>query len=324
MRFLITGATGFIGGHLVERLVADGHEVRALVRTPAKATRLRALGVTMIPGDLSFFASPDRPLEEVDVVVHLAGVVTARDPDQYQAINFTAVVDLMRWLERQRWRPRRLLFASSLAAAGPSPADRPWTEADPVAPIDPYGEAKARAESALGDATFPVTCFRPPIVLGPGDVSFLTLFKAAQWGVGLKVAGPAQRLSWIYVDDLVNALVTLAKDERTGSFTYFVTSENVIDTDQLWDTLGAILGRRVLVLPVPGPLLSLVATVASVVAPWLGLHNQLDHKQVAQMRAPSFVCTSAALTRDLGWTATVSFEDAVRRTAEGYRKLGWL
>ncbi len=323
-RFLVTGATGFIGGHLVERLVSDGHAVTALVRSPDKASRLRELDVTLLPGDLSLFADEALVLDQVDVVVHLAGVVTAYDPAEYEAINFTAVVELMQCLHRQTWRPRRLLFASSLAAAGSNPSGHPWTESDPVAPMDPYGRAKARAEVALRRADFPVTCFRPPLVFGSGDPAFLTLFKPAAQGLGLCVAGEPQRLSWVYVDDLVQAVLALVDDERDGSYTYFTTSEDTMDTDRLWDALRAAFDRRILVLPVPGPLLTVAAAVSSAVAPRLGLRNQLDHKQVAQMRAPRFECTSAALTADLGWSAQVSFEDAIRRTADGYRTLGWL
>jgi nucleoside-diphosphate-sugar epimerase len=72
-------------------------------------------------------------------------------------------------LSRNETKPKRLVFASSLAAAGPSPAGRAWTEADPPAPIDPYGEAKAKAERVVASAPFPTTSFRPPTVLGPGD-----------------------------------------------------------------------------------------------------------------------------------------------------------
>lgn len=68
----------------------------------------------------------------------------------------------------------------------------------------------------------------------PGDPAILTLFKPARWGVGLKVAGPAQRLSWIFVDDLVGARKALSADEWSGSFTDFVNSEGTMDTDRLY------------------------------------------------------------------------------------------
>ena len=147
MRVFATGATGFIGRHLCAGLVEDGHDVLALVRTPAKASVLPA-SVEILSGDLSIFANPETILEPVDVVIHLAGVVTAEDPSDYHRINYVAVEDLVRCLERQKWSPRRLLFASSLAAAGPSPEGRPLTEADSPAPIDPYGKAKAEAEAS--------------------------------------------------------------------------------------------------------------------------------------------------------------------------------
>lgn len=323
MRFLVTGGTGFIGGHLIERLVEQGHHVTALVRTPSKAKRLEELGVTLLRGDLSLFAKEDCILDEADIVVHLAGVVAAQNPEEYEAINYTAVIDLMHCLERQEWRPKRLLFSSSLAAAGPSPSG-PWKETDTLAPIDPYGDAKARAEGVLKDASFPVTMFRPPIVLGAGDPAFLTLFKAAQSGVGFRVTGPAQRLSWIYVEDLVDAIYSMAEDTRTENFIYYTTSEQIIDTDELWGALQKALSRHVTVLPIPGPILSIAASVAVLGSKLFGFRNQLDHKQVAQMRSPAFTCTSAALSNDLDWSAQHTFEDAVQKTADGYKQLGWL
>ena len=152
----------------------------------------------------------------------------------------------------------------------------------------------------------------------------LTLFKAGQSRLGVRVMGPVQRLSWVYVDDLVVAIVAMVLDERHGDYTYFASSDQVIDTTQLWQALRVALNRRIAVIPIPGPVLSLVASVAVRVSSWFGLHNQLDHKQVAQMRAKAFVCSSAALQQDLGWRAEVELEDAFCRTAEGYRALGWL
>jgi dihydroflavonol-4-reductase len=324
MRVLVTGATGFIGGHLATRLVALGHEVTALVRSPGRASHLEALGITLLAGDLSLFADPSLELAPADVVIHLAGVVSAPDAATYEAINYTAVEHLVACLERQAWAPERLVFASSLAAAGPSSGQRPLTEADPLAPIEPYGEAKARAEGVLAGASFPTTSFRPPPVFGGGDPAFLPVFKLARAGVGFRVGRRPQRLSWIHVHDLVQAIVALVDDRRPGHHAYFTTSEHPIDTDELWAALGRAYGHRVRVLPVPGRLVSAAATVAMAVVPRLGLTNPLDHKQVAQMRAPAFVCTSAALTAHLGWRAEVGFDDAIARTLAGYRSRGWL
>src|SRR5215475_11434302 len=105
MQVLLTGATGFIGGHLCRRLVAAGHSVLALVRDPKKATSLPA-GVEKLEGDLSLFERPDLELPSSEIVIHMAAVVTAKRPEQYQAVNFHAVKSLVDCLARQKWRPR--------------------------------------------------------------------------------------------------------------------------------------------------------------------------------------------------------------------------
>ena len=115
MRVFITGATGFIGQHVCRLFMDRGDEVVALVRSPAKASRLPR-GVQTFAGDLSTFADEGTVLPPCDVVIHLAGVIAAEKLEDYDAINHRAVHDLLDCLGRQSWVPRRLLFASSMRA----------------------------------------------------------------------------------------------------------------------------------------------------------------------------------------------------------------
>lgn len=323
MRLFITGATGFIGRHLCREAVARGHHVTALLRTPSKVDVL-APGVAVLKGDLSSFAQPDFVLPECDVVVHLAGVVTAADPDDYARVNLHAVEDLVTCLGRLATPPRRLLFASSLAAAGPSPADRAWTEADAPAPVDPYGDAKARAEAVVRAAPFPSTIFRPPMVFGPQDDATLTLFRSARVGVGMRAAGAPQRLSWVDVRDLVDALLRMADDTRPGSQTYFTSHPDDTDIHALWGAIGHAVGRRVWVVPVPKWTLRAASGVATAAAAVVPFHNQLDDKQVRQITAPAFVCSSARLRAELGWAPQHALQDAMVNAVAGYRAAGTL
>ena len=176
MRFFVTGATGFIGRHLCQALVSRGHEVVAMVRSAAKLGVLPKR-IELFQGDLGCFADRATVLPVADIVIHLAGVVAADELEEYEAVNYRAVEQLLACLGRQSWTPRRLLFASSLAAAGPSPANQPWTERETLHPIDPYGSAKARAEVVVAKAPFPTTSFRPPMVFGPEDPATLTVGK---------------------------------------------------------------------------------------------------------------------------------------------------
>ncbi len=322
MRVFVTGGTGFIGLHLCRRLVARGDQVVALVRNRRKAERLPA-EVERFEGDLSIFEDPGTVLPECDVMVHLAGVVAAAHSSDYDTVNRAAVKALLDCVGRQRFVPRRLLFTSSLAAAGPS-GERPWSETDAPRPIDPYGVAKARAEEMVRGAPFPTTSFRPPVVLGPGDDASLTLFKAAQSGLGFRVAGPPQRLSFVDVRDLVEAIVLMADDTRPGSYVYFAGHPQEIDVRQLWTELARAVGRDVKVLPVPRWGLYLAMHFSTLGSRLFGFTNQLDRKQYLQMTAPAWVCSSEALQRDLGWRPAHDLAACTRNAAEGYRQSGLL
>jgi nucleoside-diphosphate-sugar epimerase len=323
MRILVTGGTGFIGRHLCRALISRGDEVVALVRSKRKASTLPP-EVQVLEGDLSLFADPHTELPPCDVVIHLAGVVAADKPAEYEAVNYGAVEDLLACVGRQAWKPSRLLFASSLAAGGPTEHGTELTELDAPRPVEPYGDAKARAEQLVRDAPFPTTSFRPPIVLGPGDEATLTLFRTARAGLGFRVAGPPQELSFVDVRDLVDAILLMADDRRPGSFCYYASHPSRTDTRALWRELSRAVGRSVFVVPIPKWLLH-VATLASTAASAVfRFKNQLDSKQYAQMVAPAFLCSSERLRADLGWAPRHDFAECLTHAAEGYRAVGLL
>ena len=324
MKFFITGATGFIGSHLCLRLLADGHELYGLVRSPNKAKNLVAKGLKVVPGDLAVLKDRKFTIPESDIVVHLAGVVNAQRLSDYDLINFRAVEDLVECLKRQSWKPHRLVFASSLAAAGPSPYDSALTDKDTPAPIDPYGRAKLAAEKVVAAAPFPTTSFRPALVFGPHDPATLTIYKSAQNGIGMKVFGRPQRLSFVDVADAVEAIVLMSKDSSPGHKTYFVSHTDVMDLEEMFATMGAALGKKVLVFPIPKPVLYCAMRISTLGSMIFGYMNQLDEKQYLQMTAPAFVCSSAALTRDLGWKPTRTFKQAIECAIEGYCQAGEL
>lgn len=312
MKILVTGATGFIGNHLVHRLVRDGHTVVALVRDRVKARSLPA--VELLEGDLSLFENPRTVLPACDIVVHLAGVVAADTLADYERYNFTAVKHLVACLDRQTWKPKRLLFASSLAAAGPSTT--PLSESDACAPIEAYGKSKLDAERFLQHAPFPTTSFRPGVVFGHGDQATITLFKLAKNRIGFRPAGVNPALSYIDVDDLVEAIVAMLGDNSREHRTYFVSHPSSTDQRTLSRALGTVLERDVFVVPVPKGLLYGLMK--------LGVSKQLDEKQYKQIVAPGFLCSSSALSRDTGWKPQFALGESLAKAAAGFRRAHWL
>lgn len=186
-------------------------------------------------------------------------------------------------------------------------------------PSIPTAWPRRRRRLRSGARAFRRRRFVPPIVLGPGDEASLTLFKSARSGIGFCVAGPPQRLSFVDVRDLVEAIVLMTEDRRPGSRLYFVGHSRTMDVGELWRGLALAVENRVTVVPLPRWALYVAMCVSTLTARIFGFRNQLDAKQYKQMTAPAFVCSSEAMKRDLGWVARYDLAECLAHAAEGYR-----
>jgi len=324
MRYFITGCTGFIGLHLCRLILSKNHEVVGLVRNPQKIPPDLRGKIQVIQGDLRIFQKLPIELPPMDVVIHLAAVITGMNSSDYMEINFEAARHLLNALNRQRWKPKRLLFASSLAAAGPNLNGVVSRETDAPHPIDPYGEAKLKVEQLLPMQPFPTTAFRPPIVLGSGDPAMFTLYKMAKAGFSVLPMGKPQLLSFVYVADLTRAIWLMSLDKSENHRLYFVTSEVAVTNRELVQEIGYALGKKLRILLLPKFVLKIAMVLSTGVATLFRKPNVFDNKQYRQITAPSFVCTSDLLTAETGWSAAIGLSDAIRMSVDGYRKLKWL
>ena len=160
MKAFVTGGTGFLGTHLVNALLARGDDVTCLVRSPSKAASLERRRVRLIRGDLDDAGALRRGCAGADVIFHLAGRIAARDLNAFMRANRDGTANL---LEAAAERPpRRFVYVSSLAAAGPTVPGQPIDETRPPAPVTPYGQSKLAGEVLVRAVAFPWTVVRPP------------------------------------------------------------------------------------------------------------------------------------------------------------------
>jgi nucleoside-diphosphate-sugar epimerase len=240
---IVTGATGFIGSHLVRALVERGDAVTCAVRATSAADRalqLRRLGAHVVHAELADL--PNEPaLARCDVVYHVAGATRARSRGEFLEINARATDALLQALAR-RQTPPVFVLVSSLAAAGPSPPGEVQSEERPPRPVSHYGASKLAAEicARLMADKVPITVVRPPMVLGAGDLVTVVLFRSLKHSsVHLMPGFRRRQYSLVFVEDVARGIITAAeRGERLRglSATDRVGLQDVVvDAEALWN-----------------------------------------------------------------------------------------
>ena len=261
---LVTGASGFIGSHLMEEMARRGLSVRGV-------TRGTMPGLTTIP---TYGPEMDwsNCLKGVDTVIHLAARVhvmleTASDPlSVFREANVSATVNLAG--QAAAAGIRRFVFVSSIKVNGErTEPGKPFTANDPPNPQDPYGISKAEAEAlllALGRETgMEITIVRPPLVYGPGvRGNFRSLMKWAASGMPSIFSAVKNKRSFLHVINLSDLLITLISHPNAANQIFLASDGQDISTHELLTQMTIASGRRPLSLAVPSIILAKVGAIA--------------------------------------------------------------
>jgi dihydroflavonol-4-reductase len=325
VKALVTGGTGFVGSHLVELLLAEGHEVTCLVRNAAKAEALFATRrPRLVQGNLDDRATVHAAADGADVIFHIAGVVSARSRADFFAVNEGGTRHVLRAAPAGL---RRFVLVSSLAAAGPAPPDRPLDGTEPAAPVTGYGASKLAGEIAVRGGSVPWTIVRPPAVYGPRDVEFLRVFRMVRGPVVPVFGDGRQQLTFIYVSDLARALLAAAAAAAAAGKIYFATHPEIVDQRAFMLAVARAVrtdGRLPRILPIPASAARAGLFVTEATAFLLGRTTVLTVDKASEFLAPSFACSPAPLVRDTGWRPEHDLASGIPRTAAWYREHRWL
>ena len=301
LRLAITGATGFVGARLLDLALAEEIQVVALTRRPQP----ERAGVTWIDGALDRPDSLARLVDGADTVIHVAGVINAPDTAGFEAGNVGGTAAMLDAAEKAG--VGRFVHVSSLAAREPK--------------LSVYGATKAGSEALVGTSTISSAIVRPPAVYGPGDKETLELFRMARRGFVL--LPPEGRLSLIHVDDLARLLLALADpaapkgllvepdDGRHGGWTH----------EQFGQALGTALGRKVVTLSTPRPILSLCAGIDRFVR---RNRAKLTADRVAYFCHPDWMVDPGKGAPEALWKPQIDTMEGLAETARWYQDAGWL
>jgi nucleoside-diphosphate-sugar epimerase len=322
MKALVTGATGFVGSHLVEVLRRAGHDVTALVRSPAKAAPLARLDVRMAQGDLGNRAALARAAAGQDVVFHVAGLTAARSEREFYQVNRDGAASVV--AAASQGGVRRIVLFSSLAAAGPSAPGRPLVGTEAPRPVTQYGRSKLAGEEAIREGAVPWTILRPPMVYGPRDREVLKVFQTAKLGIALVFGDGTQELSAVHGADLADAAVACATAKRAVGQIYYPCHPQTFTSAGFVRAVGAALGRRVRVLPVPLSIGRVALTITGVAARAFGRATILTRDKANEFFQSAWTGDPTRCIGDTGWTPRIALEPGLQETCTWYRSAGWI
>jgi dihydroflavonol-4-reductase len=326
MKILVTGATGFIGSHLVERLSREGHETICLSKEPMYARILESLGCRVVLGDLTNGVHLERLLEDANIVYHLAGVTRARRSRDYYEGNVLGTRNLVDGCLRYGSTLSRLVFVSSLTASGPSPDGRPLLEDVPFHPVSEYGRSKMLAElevMRLGDH-LPWTIVRPAAVYGPREKDMYDYIRIIRRGIEPLIGLKDKLLSLIYVDDLVDGIVRAGESAQAAGRVYFLGSEEPYSYHEIGVAIAHVLNCHPFCLRLPHCLVYALGACATAVGALTGKQVFFNVQKARESVQRAWVCSVERARRELGFHQRVGLEEGMYRTCQWYTRFGWL
>jgi nucleoside-diphosphate-sugar epimerase len=322
VKAFVTGATGFVGGHLVRALLEAGMDVTAMVRSIARGRDIASQGAALLQADLSDPAVLTRAMAGHDLVFHVAGLIAARNEAEFLAVNRDGTATLLTAIAAAQ--VRRLVLVSSQAAGGPSAGGPPLRGHEPPHPVTAYGRSKLAAEAVVRRSTLDWTIVRPPAVYGPGDREMFRLFKAAARGLGPVFGDGSMRLSLIYGPDLAAALVAAGVSTGTIGGTYYAAHPEILSSRDVLIRIGQAAGRNVRIVRIPHWVGRAALQITGAAARLAGRATVLTADKANEFFQAAWTCDSAPLTEATGWRAQHDLAAGAELTLAWYRERRWI
>lgn len=302
-RIALTGATGFLGSHLIEELLSRGYLVNALTRKeqPAKES------VQWVHGDLENEHALTQLIEDCDTIINVAGLIKAKKASDFMVANAHAVVKLKSIAKKATHNPL-FIQISSFAARERHLSD--------------YAESKYQGEEMLkiGD-DIRWTILRPPAVYGPGDIETLKIFKVVNSGFAFFPANKKNRVSWIHISDLCNAIATLVETENCEKKTYEVDDgvSNGYSHEEFFKIAAQVMNKSVVSATIPKPVLKTIGSINQILSTLMNYAPMVTSKKVNEICHSDWVLNKNIDFKSTGWLPKIRLTDGLKETLDWYK-----
>ncbi len=326
MKVLVTGATGFIGSHLVEALLERGSQVRCLARKTSDLTWLKSLPVEVAHGDCNDKASLEEAVKSINQVFHLAGVTKAVEEKTYFEVNALGTENLLHACLKNNPQLQKFVYLSSQAASGPCQNGGTKKESDRCEPVSAYGHSKRMGEefSLAHKDEIPLLILRPSAVYGPRDRDIYAFFKLLAKRIKPCLFDQDQHISLCYVRDIVQAILLAAEVRESSGEIFFLSDGQDYRLEEIGNVFARAMGVTPLSIRVPEWMIFGMASFSEYLSKLSGKPPLLNKGKVEEMMQKNWVCDITKAKALLGFEPQFKLSQGAKLTFEWYRKENWL
>jgi len=328
VKALVTGATGFIGSHLVDELLSRNYSVVCTYRKTSDLRWLLNKKAELIETDLSSIDSIKAALDGVDFVFHSAGSVRALNYDGFLMGNLTPTKNIIDALMTSKNDLKRFVYISSQTVAGPAPSpETPLDESTICNPITDYAKSKKAAEDFViqNKDNLPVTIIRPPGVFGPRDTAIFSLFKILSLHIAPHFGFNEKYVSLINAMDLARGIALAAESEKTISEIYFLAYDEYFSYSELFAYVKKALNNRsTFDIKLPETLVLTVGYITEFIGRIIQSPPVFNYDKAKDFIQNYWICKSDKAKKDFGFCPTINMEEAIKITVDWYIKQGWM
>jgi len=328
MKCLVTGATGFIGSHIVDVLLDRGFEVRCLVRSNSDLTWLKGKNVELFEASYTDMEKLKLAVKDIDIIYHVAGIIAAKNYDGYLQGNKLPTINLLNAVLESNTKLKRFLYVSSQTASGPSESrEKPKTEDMPMTPITSYGKSKKETELEVYEYfnKIPITIVRPPAVYGPRDKAIFAVFQSVKLGIGTLMGFNDKYVSLVHSSDLSRGIVDASLSENTISKIYFISSKEFYTWKQIINIIKKTIDKKLLLtINLPHSIILTLGTISEYFGKLSGSVPVFNYEKGIDFIQDYWTCSIEKAAKDFGYEQKMSIEDGIAETIQWYKQNKWM
>lgn len=323
---VVTGATGFVGSHLVDLLIDNGFLVKCITRKSSNLQWLENKDVEIFDCGLYDKEGLRKVINDCNYIFHVAGVVKSKTQEGYFKGNVETTKNLLEIAMENKSSLKRFVVVSSLTVSGPSPDGKAVNESTECKPITTYARSKLEEERlTLSYADkLPVTICRAPAVYGERDTEIFIYFNTFSKGITTTIGFNKKELSLIHAIDLVEGIYLAAVNDKAIGEIYFISSEKFYTWKEVNEITAKVLRKKALVIKVPHFLVYTIAAIAQFFAMFSKNAATLNIEKAKDITQQYWICDTTKAMNDLGFRQKISIEEGIRRTIAWYKEMKWI